>query len=59
MQKDKRNKMNNDWKGRNINLSIMGWCVIVHVENFSKFTDSPASGVARHKSEEGGRGQEQ
>ena len=51
--------MTNDWKGRNINLSIMGWCVIVHVENFSKFTDSPASGVARHKSEEGGRGQEQ
>lgn len=58
MQKDKRNKMNNDWKGIN-NLNIMGWCVIVHGKIFSKFTDSPVSGVARHKSEEGGRGQEQ
>lgn len=35
--------MNNDWKGRN-NLIIMGWCVIVHGKNFSKFTDSPVSG---------------
>lgn len=50
--------MNNDWKGIN-NLNIMGWCVIVHGKIFSKFTDSPVSGVARHKSEEGGRGQEQ
>ena len=49
--------MNNDWKGRN-NLIIMGWCVIVHGKNFSKFTDSPVPEVARHKSEEGGRGQE-
>lgn len=40
-------------------ISILwGWCVIVQVEKFSKFTDSPVPKVARHKSEEGGRGQE-
>ena len=59
MQKDKRNKMNNDWEGRNKNLNIRGRCMIVYVEKFSKSTDSPALGVAIRESEEGGRGQEQ
>lgn len=52
MQEDKRNKMNNDWEGRNINLNIRGRCMIVYV-------DSPVPGVAIRESEEGGRGQEQ